>query len=61
MLFGQDVHGPIHTDLLSDPAAYQDSLKKIRDLDADILCEGHYGIFHGKDRVREFIESFMKS
>jgi len=61
VLFGQDVHGPIHTDLLSDPAAYQASLKKIRDLDADILCEGHYGIFHGKDRVREFIESFMKS
>jgi len=30
------------------------------ELNADILCEGHYGIFNGKTAVREFISSFME-
>ena len=59
VLFAQDVHGPVHPDLLSDQEAYQDSLKKMLALNADILCEGHYGIFNGKTAVREFINSFM--
>lgn len=59
ILFGQDVHGPIHPDLLSDPVAYQNSLKQMLSLNADILCEGHYGVFHGKERVRDFISSFI--
>ncbi len=59
VLFAQDVHGPIHPDLLSDPYAYQSSLKEMLGLDADILCEGHYDVFNGKDLVREFITSFM--
>jgi glyoxylase-like metal-dependent hydrolase (beta-lactamase superfamily II) len=59
VLFAQDVHGPIHPDLLSDPAEYQFSLKRMVDLDADILCEGHFGIFRGKEQVREFIRSFI--
>jgi len=59
VLFGQDVHGPIHPDLLSDPVAYQVSLQKMLDLNADILCEGHFGVFHGKEKVRKFIQSFI--
>lgn len=59
VLFAQDVHGPVHPDLLSDQEAYQGSLKKMLELNADILCEGHYGIFNGKTAVREFISSFM--
>lgn len=59
VLFAQDVHGPIHPDLLSDSDAYQDSLKKMLELNADILCEGHYGVFKGKAAVRKFISSFM--
>ena len=59
ILFGQDVHGPIHPDLLSDPVAYQNSLQRLLDLNADILCEGHYGVFHGKESVRDFIGSFI--
>jgi glyoxylase-like metal-dependent hydrolase (beta-lactamase superfamily II) len=57
VLFGQDVHGPIHPDLHSDPIAYQAALKTMLDLEADILCEGHFGIFRGRRRVREFIAS----
>jgi glyoxylase-like metal-dependent hydrolase (beta-lactamase superfamily II) len=59
VLFGQDVHGPLHPSLLSNPTDYQMSLKKILDLDADILCEGHFGIYRGKGNVRKFIQSFV--
>lgn len=60
VLFGQDVHGPIHPSLLSDPIIYQSSLRKLLTLDADILCEGHFGIYRGKEAVRTFIRSFME-
>ncbi|CAD7847945.1 MAG: hypothetical protein [Olavius algarvensis Delta 4 endosymbiont] len=59
VLFGQDVHGPIHPSLLSDMADYQVSLQALLDLDADLLLEGHYGIIEGRDAVSEFIRSFM--
>ena len=60
VLFGQDVHGPIHPGLLSDEEQYQESLARLLDLEADLLLEGHYGIFRTKEDVREFIQSFMK-
>ena len=60
VLFGQDVHGPIHPALLSDEEQYQASLKKIAALEADILLEGHYGILQSKAEVRRFIQSFMR-
>jgi len=28
-------------------------------LDADILCEGHFGVYVGREKVRDFIESFL--
>jgi len=59
VLFGQDVHGPIHEDLRSNRSDYIRSLKLLLSLNADILCEGHYGIFRGKEEVAEFIESFL--
>ena len=61
VLFGQDVHGPLHPSLLSDPVAYQNSLTKLLALDADILCEGHFGVYRGKEAVRDFIRSFISS
>ncbi len=59
VLFGQDIHGPLHSSLLSDREKYLDSLKFIVELNADILCEGHFGVFRGKSKVRHFIESYM--
>jgi glyoxylase-like metal-dependent hydrolase (beta-lactamase superfamily II) len=59
VLFGQDVHGPIHPSLLSDRIDYQSSLRKLLLLDADILCEGHFGVYRGKEAVRTFIHSFI--
>jgi glyoxylase-like metal-dependent hydrolase (beta-lactamase superfamily II) len=59
VLFAQDVHGPIHPDLKSNPADYQRSLNLMLSLEADILCEGHYGVFQGKKEVADFITQFM--
>jgi glyoxylase-like metal-dependent hydrolase (beta-lactamase superfamily II) len=59
VLFGQDVHGPLHDDFGSDATAYRQSLLDMADLGADILCEGHYGIIKGADKVRAFIRSFL--
>jgi glyoxylase-like metal-dependent hydrolase (beta-lactamase superfamily II) len=59
VLFGQDVHGPIHPDLKSDAAAYQRSLHLLLSLKADILCEGHYGVFKGQGEVEKFIKRFL--
>jgi glyoxylase-like metal-dependent hydrolase (beta-lactamase superfamily II) len=58
VLFGQDVHGPLDDSLLSDKEDYYKSLDILISLDADILCEGHYGIFKGKEKIKEFIKSF---
>ena len=29
-------------------------------INADTLCEGHYGVIKGKNKVREFKSSFME-
>lgn len=59
VLFGQDVHGPLDMRLRSNRADYRASLERLLALEADILCEGHYGIFRGKDAVADFIRSFL--
>ncbi|MHC4599992.1 MAG: MBL fold metallo-hydrolase [Planctomycetota bacterium] len=59
VLFGQDVHGPLDPSLKSDPEAYRHSLRKLLALEADVLCEGHFGVYRGKEAVREFIASFL--
>ena len=60
VLFAQDVHGPLHPSLLSNREDYLQSLKLLLSLDADILCEGHYGIYRGKKEVKNFISQFLK-
>lgn len=59
VLFGQDVHGPLNDSLLSDRRDYLMSLEFLLTLEADILCEGHFGVHAGKDNVRKFIESYL--
>lgn len=60
IVFAQDVHGPLHHALLSNAVDYQASLQRLIDLDADVLCEGHYGIFRGKQDIVRFVRSFMR-
>jgi glyoxylase-like metal-dependent hydrolase (beta-lactamase superfamily II) len=59
VLFGQDVHGPINDILRSNRREYERSLEYLMSLNADILCEGHFGVFTGKEKIREFIESYL--
>jgi glyoxylase-like metal-dependent hydrolase (beta-lactamase superfamily II) len=59
VLFGQDVHGPLDPSLLSDRKDYMKSLKFMLGLNADILCEGHFGVYQGKDEIEHFIRSFL--
>lgn len=59
VLFGQDIHGPIIAGV-SNAKDYQNSLRKILDLKADILCEGHFGIFQPAERVERYIRGYME-
>lgn len=59
VLFGQDVHGPLDARLLSNREDYLRSLELLLSLEADVLCEGHFGVFRGKDEVAGFIRSFL--
>ena len=59
IVFAQDVHGPLHPSLLSNEEDYRASLQRLIDLDADVLCEGHFGIYKGKADIVRFVSSFM--
>ena len=59
VLFGQDVHGPFHEDWGSDEEEWKRSLKKLLNMQADILCEGHYGVVQPRERVEDFIKGFL--
>ena len=56
VLFGQDIHGPFDADFRSDLDQWRRSMAALIALRADVLCEGHYGVFRGEARVRAFIE-----
>jgi glyoxylase-like metal-dependent hydrolase (beta-lactamase superfamily II) len=59
ILFGQDLHGPIIPGV-SNFGDYQKSLQKLLNLRADILCEGHFGIYKPADRVSEYIMRYIE-
>lgn len=59
-LFGQDIHGPFRAAFGSDIQAWRESMAHLLALEADILCEGHYGIYRTKEAVRNFIEGQLE-
>jgi len=60
VLFGQDIHGPFNKAFGSDISAWKKSMLALLDLDADILCEGHFGIYQPKNKVRAYIERYLE-
>ena len=60
VLFGQDIHGPYLPQWGGDPKAAVVSLERLLLLDADILAEGHFGIFEPADAVKEYISGYLK-
>lgn len=60
ILFAQDLHGPLLAEFGSNLEDWNHSTKKLLDLDADILCEGHFGIYKTKKDVKEYILSYRR-
>ena len=60
VLFGQDIHGPFHKAFGSDIEAWKKSMQTLLALEADILCEGHFGIFQPKNKARAYIERYLE-
>lgn len=57
VLFAQDVHGPFSPEFGSDLRAWRRSMERLLALEADLLCEGHFGVFRGRAAVRRYLES----
>jgi glyoxylase-like metal-dependent hydrolase (beta-lactamase superfamily II) len=58
ILFGQDLHGPIIPGV-SNYDDYQNSLQKLLNLEIDILCEGHFGVFQPASEVQRYIKKYI--
>ena len=59
VLFGQDIHGPFDSSFKSNKEDWRESMKKLLALEADILCEGHFGVYQPKEKVRRYIEGYL--
>ncbi len=60
VLFGQDIHGPFNPEWGSDLKQWIGSMQKLLELKADILCEGHFGIYTPAARVESYIKSYLE-
>jgi glyoxylase-like metal-dependent hydrolase (beta-lactamase superfamily II) len=60
ILFAQDLHGPILPEFGSNLEDWDRSTQKLLNLDADILCEGHFGIYKTKKEVKNYILSYRR-
>ena len=61
VLFGQDIHGPYYPEWGADLANARASLRKLSELNAYILCEGHFGIYQPANEVKRYIEGYLQS
>ena len=60
VLFGQDIHGPFNQQWGSDLNQWRKSMRTLLDLEADILCEGHFGVYKPAAAVRKYIEGYLQ-
>jgi len=61
VLFGQDVHGPFSPEFGSDKQAWRNSMQRLLGLEADVLAEGHYGVFRPREEVAAFIQRQLEA
>jgi glyoxylase-like metal-dependent hydrolase (beta-lactamase superfamily II) len=61
VLFGQDIHGPYVPAWGADPARARESLRKLLSLKADILCEGHFGVYQPAAAVADYVRGYVES
>ena len=60
VLFGQDIHGPFNKEWGADMQQWRKSMQLLLDLKADILCEGHFGIYQPAGSVQKYIEGYLQ-
>jgi glyoxylase-like metal-dependent hydrolase (beta-lactamase superfamily II) len=60
VLFGQDIHGPFMKDFGSDLGQWRASMRRLLALKADVLCEGHFGVYQGAAKVADYIERYLE-
>ena len=60
ILFGQDIHGPFLAEFGANMSHWQKSMEKLLALKADILCEGHFGVYQPNNKVTEYIERYIE-
>lgn len=60
VLFAQDLHGPLLEEFGSNLNDWDHSTRKLLALEADILCEGHFGIYKTKKEVKDYILSYRR-
>lgn len=61
ILFAQDLAAPLLKEFDCDPVAWRASAEKLLALNADILADGHSGVFQPANRVRRYIETCMRA
>jgi glyoxylase-like metal-dependent hydrolase (beta-lactamase superfamily II) len=61
ILFAQDLAAPLLKEFDCDPVAWRASAEKLLTLNADILADGHSGVFQPANRVRRYIETCMRA
>jgi glyoxylase-like metal-dependent hydrolase (beta-lactamase superfamily II) len=61
ILFGQDLGAPLLSEFDCDPSEWRESVEKLLALKADVLCDGHSGVYQPSSRVAAYIRHFMKA
>jgi len=61
ILFGQDLGAPLLPEFDCDLAAWRRSMDKLLSLKADVLCDGHSGIYQPASRVAAYIRRFIRA
>jgi glyoxylase-like metal-dependent hydrolase (beta-lactamase superfamily II) len=60
ILFGQDIHGPFDELFESNIGDWKRSMEKLLNLRADIMCEGHFGIYQPEEEIRRYILGYLR-
>jgi hypothetical protein len=59
--FAQDLGAPLLKEFDCDPVAWRASAEKLLSLNADILADGHTGVYQPANKVRRYIETCMRA
>jgi glyoxylase-like metal-dependent hydrolase (beta-lactamase superfamily II) len=60
VLFGQDLGAPLLSDFDCDVSSWRESMERLLALKADVLCDGHSGVYQPGSRVTKYIRHFIK-